>query len=272
MPFRGQVAMTAVTPDTPRLLLCDFDGTQFYTSEPAPGGIDVNKGYEIGIATHLGEAAAAQFVQDDGHNHRSPAEIINSLAPHLGAEAVKVTAAVVQTKLEVLESCIGRPLEDGTPWPRPSAGFSELWNRIDTAKLVGEPIGTAVISNGHTSFEQKTFEMLNLSQPDMYLTDDVLQALAFSLPHHLQVKPSPMLADLARHLWSYRLSSNGREPSEIYTVVIGDDPQNDGGLARNANADFVLLDPENARDSWQEVALKMSLGTLASAPLLANGR
>lgn len=254
---------------TPYLLACDYDGTQFLTSEPTPSGVSVETAYTLAIGEHLGRAALNAFVDQGGHKHRTVTEIIRSLIPDLDRNRLERFASrITDSKLEILGSCIGEHLPDGTPWPRPTDGFVELWERVDEAKNAGNLVGTAVISAGHTSFEQKTFDMLGLTPPDVYLTDDVIQALALNMPLKDQVKPSPLMLELAQQLFLYKIKIANRglnlSSDTLKTIYVGDDPIKDGGLAEQANVEFVLMDPHHARESWQQVATHLGLGALAS--------
>jgi hypothetical protein len=247
--------------EDPQLMLNDFDGTQALTSETATGIPTVNDGYAAAIDELFGSEAADKFLKD-GHGHSTPAEIVATLMDlDPNHEEVKQSVLfVVRKKLEILTAAIGRPLPDGTTWPRQSEGFAETWMGVHNAQVEGFPIGTAVVSAGHTEFEQKVFDMWGLPQPDMYLTDDIVNALALALPWEEQVKPSPMLVELAQTLHAYKLKRKVEAfkhskalPSLIRTIHVGD-ADKDKQLAENAGIAYVIIDQDRQRESWQKVA------------------
>jgi hypothetical protein len=250
----------------PRLLNFDYDGTAFNTGEPAPGGGDIDAAYAPPIAEYIGQAAADDFLENGGHRHRTPTEIVHSLVPDARTDQLeRLSDKITQGKLEILMGWVGLPLPDGTQWPRPIDGFTDTWEAIYAARQKGQPIGTAVISAGHTRFEQKTFDIHDLPQPDIYLTEDVMKGLALNLPLEDQVKPSPFLTDITRLLFSQRLRRTHPHlrDTPIDQIHIGDDPIKDLRLARNSHIDFVLVEKNNPAEAWKKVADWLQVGSMA---------
>lgn len=251
-----------------QLMLNDFDDTEALTSERAPGIPTVNDGYAAAIDDLFGTEAADKFLKD-GHGHGTPPEIvarIMGLDPS-NEEVKRAALIVVRKKLEILSATIGKPLLDGTPWPRQSNGFAETWMGVHRAQEEGFPLGKAVVSAGHTEFEQKVFDMWGLPQPDMYLTDDVVNALSLDLPWSDQVKPSPMLIELARTLHAYRLKRQFERfrqfkalPALIRTIHVGN-AEKDKQLAKSAGVECVIIDQNYQRESWQQVDKFLGIGS-----------
>jgi hypothetical protein len=244
-----------------QLMLNDFDDTEAFTSERAPGIPTVNDGYASGIDELFGAVAVERFLRK-GHGHRTPTEIVANIMnlPPDKEEVREAAAFVTRRKLEVVSSAIGKPLEDGTPYPRQSEGFSETWMGVYAAQEEGFPLGKAVVSSGHTEYEQRVFDMWGLPQPDMYLTDDVVNAMALQIPWVDQVKPSPMLVEVAQTIHAYKLKrtheafkNSNLLASSIRTIYVGNAPQ-DEQLARNARIAYTNVGPNRQREAWYEAA------------------
>lgn len=254
--------------NVPQLANFDFDGTQFLTSETTAEGIDVNQAYFLSIQRHIGEEAARKFSQDGGHDHRPPNQIVQAVAVSMNEnELESLSGRVTNTKLEILTDQIGKPTTAGHPWPRPSDGFIETWEKIYDAKNQQTPIGTSVISAGHTLFEQKVFDLWKLPQPDMYLTADLVEALSIDLPMEDQVKPAPMLVRIAQELWIYKLQRTQEAfkrlnllPNLLRTVHVGDSLEKDGQLAINCDVEFIELSEKNSLEAWKKLDKFLGLG------------
>jgi hypothetical protein len=256
--------------DRPQLAAADFDGTIVLTSELGPGGVGVDEAYEVSVHEHLGnEAARVYITEQNGHQGRAPKEIVKSLRPDASAETLeRLTAKVTATKLEILTDLIGKPLEDGTKWPRPTDGLREFWLAVYEEKRSIKTLGTAVISAGHTEFQKRTFDYLDLPYPDIFVSDDVLQALSLSLPLERQVKPSPFMLTMAEDIWRYKLRQSGLKPAAyaLHTVYAGNDEIKDAGIAKQAGvSDFELITPTTSREGWYRVGAYLGLGEAALA-------
>ncbi len=250
------------------LFAADFDGTLFLTSEPSPDGTTVNSAYFDAIDYHIGTDASAEFAETGGHRHRSPAEIVLSLVGiENAARVATLEGRITTTKLEILEGCIGQNLDDGVKWPRPMNGFLEFWANLQQARSSGYPIGSAIISAGHTSFISRTFQAHDLLPPDVLVTDDVRLGLGLTTPLDQQVKPAPFMLHQAQRVWIEQYSHSSSVPRTIY---VGDDPVRDGGMAANAGVEFVLISQENASDAWARISTFLGLGTTA-LNVAANG-
>jgi hypothetical protein len=246
--------------EEPQLMLNDFDGTEAFTSERGEGIPTVEDGYAAAIDELFGPVAADNF-RRNGHGHGTPTDIVADIMGLPGDDKEVKTAAafVTMRKLDVISGGIGRPLKDGTPYPRQSEGFAETWMGVHTAQEEGFPIGKGVISAGHTEYEQKVFDMWGLPQPDMYLTDDVVTAMALQIPWADQVKPSPMLVEVAQTLHAYELRrkyeafrNSNLLANSVRTIHVGD-AEKDRQLARNAGIAYAHVEAHRQREAWHEV-------------------
>lgn len=246
----------------PQFFTTDYDGTTHLTSELSPDGIGVDEAYKLALAEQLDPEAASRYVLQGGHNHRTPYEIVQAVLPDVdGDELDLLSARVTAAKLEILMSQIGKKLPDGTRWPRTTDGFILFWEQLNRLKARGLPIGTAIISAGHTVFERRTFEMLGLAPPDVFMTNDALRALCLNVPPDEQVKPHPRIMRLTQQILHTTLNlPTTTSPQGISTLHIGDDPVKDGGLAKNSDTNFILLDPEQAQVAWRSAARLLGLG------------
>lgn len=265
----------------PRLLSMDFDGTISRTSETGPSIHSVDDAYHEAVREVLGEGAAEAYIEGDAPHHqdRTPGEIVRSLDPNLGPDEHKVaTMQVVGVKLEILTAQIGKLLPDETRWPRLVDGFEDTWAIVNNARDEGMPIGTAIVSAGHTRFQQRVFDQWNIPYPDMFLTDDVVSAMAINMPAGKLAKPSSFLINLARNLYLQKLDLE-RNPGLQYLrgsvldcVHVGDSPKKDRGAAIRAGAMPVLIDSENPRQGWESVPayLGIDVGETAITGALVN--
>jgi 2-hydroxy-3-keto-5-methylthiopentenyl-1-phosphate phosphatase len=252
---------------TAQLVACDFDGTIARTFEPSPNNINVYESYRLAIEKVLGAQATEQYISDGGHNNRAPVEIVDSLLPKLEArELNERTDRVVEAKLQISVNEIGVS-SDGLIWPRQVEGFTECWKDIHERKIKGEAIDTAIISSGHTSFIEKSFDTWGLPYPDLLLTHETLVEQASDLPTNQTVKPAPLMMNLAKDMWVslYGLENDGTIDGKINSRIlyIGDDIEKDGGLAKNSGVEFVHLDLETSSEGWKQVEHWIRLGRLA---------
>lgn len=125
-----------------RLDAADFDGTMYATFEEAPqlGIYGVDEAYRLSIekALYFDKYAVAKYQDQGEHQNRTPLEIVNSLVPNCSAQGLeRLTAHLVEAKLDILQSQIGKPLADGATWPRPLPGFMEYAQSLEEAKAGG---------------------------------------------------------------------------------------------------------------------------------------
>lgn len=257
---------TSRSASRPFLFSSDFDGTIALTSEVLPGGTDVNGAYAQAIESELGDEAALAFRGQGGHSHRTPLEIVQAVAPGLSQDRlIRSTDAVTNGKLEILLDQIGKPMADGVLWPRPTDGFTDLWQAINDAQESGVVLPTAIISAGHTAFIEAWFDKcLQLPRPDSLITADVFRGLSLSIAPEAQAKPSPLLMHLAQVSLGFDMSTT---PPTIYA---GDDPIKDGGFAKNCGVEFILIEKGKERPAWQRVADFLRLGELSVSQMVAH--
>jgi len=157
-------------------------------------------------------------------------------------------------KLSYLMDEIGASFPDGAVWPHACTGFLDFIHTIEGLRRDGFNIQNAIISSGHDEFIKKTFGVWGLDSPRIMLTDDDMRGRSYPAEFQKRVKPSSYLFDIVQSLWI----SNGILFSEyarhieliIETrqrmIYFGDDPDKDGGLARNAGVPFGLFDPKQS--------------------------
>ena len=228
----------------------DFDGTVAETFKPSPSGLGVKEAYENSVECIFGPSALDYYKRTGGLQNRAPREVVDSLFNAgfwVGCGQDEATEQLVNRKIDcLLKHAFGQPLSDGTPWPRLTLGFASYWQwtsaRMDTF--------TVILSSGHEVCIRKTFEMHNLPQPDLIVTDDEFRRLPEPL-----CKPDP-------RLWQYMLAKV--DVSFRRTVYIGDDHVKDGELAKNAGVPFLHFAPKGAEyhgrngtfDDWGSISLE----------------
>ncbi len=264
--------------EEPRLLTLDFDGTLALTSQKPPGGHDVNDAYGEAIGERLGAASQVAFMHR-GHDHEMPAEILERFIDASSEEFKDTVEYVVRRKLEILTTQMGDPLPGGDGWPRPTDGFVAFWEDFNGVKAIRPNIGSAIISAGHTKFQQRAFDMWGLPYPDMFYTDDTLGQLALDLPLELQAKPASLMMELAKSSWAYALKHKGYDlashiqtienPSLIPALHVGD-ADKDRQLAEKSGADFVLIDELEQAASWQKVRTSRLLAPLMLSEVILD--
>lgn len=253
----------------------DFDGTEFATFEndPARGIYGVDEAYLHAIEETFAsdDPDALKRYRDMGeHANRTPLEIVHSVAPaHFSTAELKLaTSRLVASKLAILEGQVGRPLADGTPWPRPVPGFIEYSKAVSQARSEGHIINQAILSAGHASFIFKCYDMLGLQHPDILVDNETMQNLHSSLAPHELAKPSRFPFNLIRLEWLelYGVDNivNQNDPSvNARITVVGDSDEKDGGLARNAGVNFVHVTKESPAAAWNALLRQHGLGTVA---------
>ncbi len=242
------------------LLAMDYDGTTNLTSEEAPGIATVNDAYTEAIDGVLGTAAAQTFIGQGGHQHRTPAEIVLGVNPDMSTwEAAEASQDITRLKLDILIKQIGKELSNGEKWPRPTPGFVKMWEGLHADRQAGAVIDTAILSAGHTEFIAKSFEVHDLQQPDILVTDDILVDFGLGyIPPDLRAKPTPLPLTVAKLLWLGRHGLQAHQSDVIQDInqriiFVGDDPVKDGGLAESAGVDFVLVEPDTSYCAWAMV-------------------
>jgi hypothetical protein len=266
--------------DNAKLAAHDFDGTTNDTGEIAPGIKNVNDGYRAGIDVVFGPEAADVFQAQGGHNHRTPSQIVEDLtaALKLGLEPEDIisgTRQVVDVKIDMLYSQIGTPLPDGELWPRTTEGFRKYWEAIYAARESGRNIDTAIISSGHTPAIKRAFEVHGLAQPDMMVTEEVLdEFLLNSIPPEHRGKPAPLPLSILKIAWAARYGRAVHEEGLSQSMnsrilLVGDSSRADGGLAKSTGIHFELLDPAASAETWRR-ATNWALGSVVTRAAYAQ--
>ncbi len=259
--------------ETAQLDIIDFDGTMFDTFEAAPPlaiyGVDEVYRMSIEEAFVHDKDAIRRYEEHGEHQNRSPYEIVQSLAPEASVQELEeLTSTLVGAKLATFEKQIGKPLNDGAPWPRPVPGFMEYSLAISEANLQGHHIDRAILSAGHASFIRKCLEMTGISPPEIMISEETIRGLNSTLPHDRLTKPSVLPFLLAKLQWLHRyeladiVNTNAPAINERI-IMIGDSDTKDGGLARNAGVDFVHITSEDSKEAWRSVITKHHLGAMA---------
>lgn len=248
--------MRQVVFESTNLWVSDFDGTMANTFEPAPSGVDVTEAYIRSIGELYGEAAQERYIAEGGHKNRTPAEIVSGMYPNLGPDELDIeTERLVGTKLDILLGQIGDEMHDGARWPRPVDGFLEVWCDVQQARLYSHKrIDTAVISAGHQEFILRTFDLWDVPHPDIIVSEETVRSLRLSIPPEETAKPRPFPMQLVEMQWAARHAILKQlDPGDWQRILYtGDDEVKDGGLARNAHVDFVLIDSEAPAQSWRQ--------------------
>ncbi|MDO8265390.1 MAG: hypothetical protein Q7T41_00440 [Candidatus Saccharibacteria bacterium] len=170
-----------------------------------------------------------------------------------------ITDTLVFVKLAPLLAQIGQKLDDGSFWPNPIDGFLDFALFAEQVRRDGVPLNTAVISAGHTQFIEKTYALYGVENPDIFVTDEIVRSLVPNMSAERRGKPAPIPMLLAKRSW---LDIHDVSPSNLRNetiapdinariIYIGDDPEKDGGLAKNSHIDFIWVDPASPRLAWQ---------------------
>jgi hypothetical protein len=240
------------------LLASDFDNTVALTSELLPGGRTVEEAYEHAIYQVFGQSALRMYSQGGGLRNRSPLEVVAELSPQItGHLRQQKTEDLVGAKMAILLPQFGQRLPDGRLWPPPVEGMPGVWSRLS---VVGE-VTTAIITSGHDAAVERFFDIHELPQPDITVTDDDMRPLAEKLPSHQCVKPSRLLIDCAHHKWLeiLELESLADQDHVAYLLsrerltYVGDDRRKDGRMAIDAGVDFVHIPKDNPAPAWRHI-------------------
>lgn len=264
------------TPETfaaAQLLVKDFDGTVAQTFEKSPNGIGVSETYVLAIESMFGVNAIDQYLEAGGLRNRAPIEVVQELAPDAkGDELNQLVDQFNGTKLGVLLEEIGSLFPDGTVWPRPTAGYLDLRERIEAARNAGLLIDDLVLSSGHESFMRKIYHVWDVGLPTYIIDEETARQQAGDLTVEQLVKPSPVLMDIAHNTWrkGYGLPEvSGHIPGERGRIIyIGDDPDKDGELAKSSGVDFVLLEADRSESAWRAVAKRLQIDSMAIMELI----
>lgn len=258
----------------PQLVGVDYDGNVGITSETAPGILSVDEAYMIAIDEKIGLRAGEKFAKT-GHNHRTPSQIVRSVAEDMSNEEVEAHAReITEIRLKLLTGQIGTKLPDGATWPRFSPGFAETWLKVYELRDQDHIVDTALLSAGHLPFIRKTFDEKGLPYVDIEITDDVLLSLGFDvLSPEQRAKPAPLLMNMAEFIWKQRnlLTDDDVTDRHEQIIYVGDSHEKDGGMAAAADVEYRLLTLENSRATWQEVLIWTGLERAIKRGPVFNG-
>ena len=234
----------------------DFDNTIALT------GSRVEEAYEHAVEAVFGTQALETYRAARGLHNRAPIEVVRQLAPESAGEEEKLLLSKLDgAKLDKLMS------EIGTEWPEPTRGFIAFAQALQARQKDAPPINSIIISSGHAPFIERTFDVWGIAQPDDVLAQEKLADLAERDDIALPTKPNGIIMLYAYNAWRalHRLPKaqtidSKDTPRMIYA---GDDPVKDGELAVQNGISFMLIRPEDAAQTWQEIALHCGLGQLA---------
>lgn len=258
----------------------DFDGTIADTLTRNTNGIGVDEGYEYAIRTIFGNEGLISYRKIGGLKNRAPTELVKellrednnsllfnkarnfyyerkglfeNLVPEEKGFLLKwpkearsldeitlrtISEMVVRIKLSFLMKEVGTMQENEKTWPEPCRGFIAFFEFIH--KMNKKKEGTfriIILSSGHEFFIKKVFRSWGISPlPDM-LTDDDLRDSSLK---ETVAKPSAALFDILKKKTNE--NKNQEQPLNTKnTLYIGDDPEKDGELAKNARIPFMLF-------------------------------
>jgi hypothetical protein len=265
MPIRRE-ATPEMFPDA-WLLATDFDQTVALTFEKSPAGMGVHEACETAVDAMFGPKALDLYRENGGLRNRAPLEVVQDLAPDVhGQDLDKLTSTFTKTKLDIFVGEIGTRFPNGSLWPRPTIGYIGLLENLEAAADDGHRVDNLILSSGNELFIKKTYQAWGLSAPPHIIAEETIRGLGLTLPAEQLVKPSPLLMEVARTAWrqSYGIeaASVSADDERGRIVYVGDDPHKDGKLAVNSGIDFVLLDPANSLESWQDVASRLQIGRI----------
>lgn len=242
----------------------DFDGTAALTFEKSPNDIGVHEACEITVETMFGVNGLQSYIDAGGLKNRAPVQVVQELAPDADEnELSELTEIFTQTKLDVLMGDIGTRFPDGSLWPRPTSGYLDFCESLETARQQGAVIDDIILSSGHEPFIKKTYAAWGVQLPTHIVAVETIARLNLGLPVDHLVKPSPVLMGIAHSMWrqGYGLDQELPIPAEELSrmIYVGDDPVKDGELAANSGVDFMLVEPTNATWVWRTIASRLGL-------------
>ena len=223
-----------------RYLLCiDFDNTLFLTSSPSSNDITVERAYELALDKIFG-FGGSDMVGFLGLQDQTPTGFVSRLLKKgrdhyigrardiyeksLEGKSVKylpecpdgiiqwdeenpertLVQLLVEHKLQFLIPEIGLKDENNQIWPPPCNGVPEFLEIVKQLKKQGYPIDLAVISSGHHSFIQRTFDMHGFDQPDILITEDSVRNRRYPEENERRFKPGLFPLALAHQEWLHK--------------------------------------------------------------------
>ncbi len=135
----------------------------------------------------------------------------------------------MRAKLSLLNREIG--VYESGPWPAACPGVIEFLR-----KRSDEPYG--IISSGHESFIYRMCRLWDVPYPRFLITDDDMRGLG--LPVEVTSKPSGLLMQK----FIERAAMLGYALDAESIIYHGDDPEKDGGLAKNGGVQFRCYNPD----------------------------
>jgi hypothetical protein len=251
-----------------RLLAKDFDGTVAQTFEKSPSGVGVLEAYNFAVEEIFGIKGLDEYLRQGGLKNRAPLEVVKSLAPEAyGIELEALLSLLIEAKLGVLTNQIGERLSDGAQWPRPMPGYLEFRETLQAAReQEGRLIDDLLLSSGHVAFIEKVYEIWGTGQPTHIVAEETMHDFGVAD----QVKPSPVLMDIAQRVWQegYNLHPAIPPAEDVLdrTIYVGDDPVKDGQLAEHSGVkNFQLIDPETSVEVWAKTAQWLQIDHTAVA-------
>lgn len=237
------------------LVVADFDGTIANTFEDSPAGVNVRTAYEQAIKESLGIDAYAIYLDKGGLRNRSPFQVVSELVSGKTQREVEgLTQKLNVTKLRLLCDEIGTHFPDGSIWPRPIEGYVEFVGGVSSLEEGFRP-NHVVLSSGHHAFIGRTLNAWGLfdgdSRPRVF-SEELARGVARARGLSVQSMSKPSFRLMEFVLETIYGPTIGEEIRSS-VIYVGDDPEKDGGLARNSGVDFVQISTVDPMTSWRSV-------------------
>jgi hypothetical protein len=252
-------------------LYIDFDRTLADTFTPGPSRIGVTEASANAVRQLFGEAGYQIYEERlGGLQNREPRELIEAL--HAEGVSNPALSSIKEAAQAYVDAKLAPLLQDISPeWPALFPGVKDFFQTVASGELAVTPV---IVSSGHDAFINKVFQEHGLPLPAMVTSDTVRDRV---FPDRPKFKP-----------WTYQLAVAHQEeliamrgqrgviyetPSTFtkrginkqFMMYIGDDPNKDGGLARNARIlyGFVpFVKPEYTPKEAEGQVLIPDFGTL----------
>jgi len=170
-----------------------------------------------------------------------------------------IAELLVRQKLSKLIPEIGERFSDGRTWPEPFPGVIEFLNQMSTRNQ--DKISLIILTSGHDNFIRRTLKTWSVPDDHIHiLSEDAIRGMSLPEQMWLRAKPGPLPMVLA---YGDELNRQDRDETawreqglltdrqhliiaplvdDVQTLIIGDDPKNDGGQVLIAGS-FAWFNP-----------------------------
>jgi len=263
------------------LIVSDFDGTAFDTFSPSPTGMNVYKAYQLTLDKIFGNGIGEWFFKLFGLRSRTPSEIITAILEwnkelkegfiRKGREffdkeqgkwepiipeskdgrlnwsdespQIALTQMLVLQKLKYLLNEVGEKDTGGEMWPKPCEGLTDFLHILQELQQEGHPLDFAVLSSGHESLIRKSFDIWDLPQPRILVTEDDIRSRKYPEEQERRFKPGSFPLALVHQKWLRDQGVTSDSSSFMRTAMeskqrimcIGDNIETDLFMAIRAN-------------------------------------